>query len=309
MNDNSTNLNSKRPLYVGDELWFYSERRRAQPLDFDHDRNVILLHGFTANGSYMETLAQDIACNGNNIFIYNYNSYRGIKRAAEILAELLTNYDAIQNGTISRKKFSFVCHSMGGLVARAFYQLTECREYVSSIVTLGTPHGGTLYNSRLVEFVIQWGENISKDMPGFHPDCQSARELVGSDNESSVPLLEKMKRDGHQLCEIPMLSISAGKRWLEVGDSYFVNFFANRALQKAFNNMPNDGLVPESSSNLKSALGFHSHKVDHVSDYREYDDLNHTYMIYNQSLSLKIARWLKEKHEIYATEVTQTITL
>lgn len=286
----------KKTIRAGDEIWFFSSKdsvhRRAKAEDFKHNRNVILIHGFTANGHYMNSLAEALENHGCNTFMFNYHSYRGIKQAADSLGGLLNDINKLEDKVITKNKVALVAHSMGGLVSRALFQLTPYSDFVSSMVTLGTPHCGTLYNSKLLEFIIGWGQKISTTMPGFTTSCKSAKELTKTDSENGVPLLDKMAKSSQLLDSIPTLSISAGKPWLEVG-YFFSNFIANSALQKEFKGFKNDGLVTESSSNLKYSMNLTGNNSSHLSDYDEYSELNHTYIIQNYRLSLRIANWLK----------------
>jgi esterase/lipase len=286
-----------QPLRVGDAVWKYIDKntppRVAKAIDFDHKSNVILVHGFTANGGYMETLAEALSNHDFNVFIFNYHSYRGIKVAADSLHNCLSDLNKLGNDLISNNGFSLVSHSMGGLVSRALYQFTSSRENVKSIVTMGTPHSGTLFDSDVVDSLIKWGQEISSKMPGFTPDCQSALELTKSDNTLENALLDEMYSSASCLEAIPTLSISAGKKWLEVGNR-FKSWLANKALQKIFKGEENDGLVTESSSNLKKATKLTSENTRHINDYLEYPDLNHTYIIHNYQLSLRVVNWLKD---------------
>jgi predicted alpha/beta-fold hydrolase len=84
-----------RHLSIGDELIRSSTRKRALGVDFDHRKNVIFVHGFTSHGSYMGDLIQYFDDSGFRSFAFNYNSYRGIRNAAQTLFELLDDLDML----------------------------------------------------------------------------------------------------------------------------------------------------------------------------------------------------------------------
>ena len=122
----STNISwEARALHFGDELFKNSTWTRATDFDFDHAENVILIHGFTAHGLYMKSLASTFDAYGFNSFVFNYDSYRGIESAAKSLNALLFEINnlskirTLSEGVLAQRKCSLVCHSMGGLVARA----------------------------------------------------------------------------------------------------------------------------------------------------------------------------------------------
>tara|TARA_R110001599_G_scaffold41935_1_gene126466 strand:+ start:3295 stop:4176 length:882 start_codon:yes stop_codon:yes gene_type:complete len=282
---------------VGDELLFYnvenSRVRRANANDFNDKNNVILIHGFTAHGEYMHSIAETLANHGFQTFIFNYHSYRGIKTAAENLQTLLGNLSDLRKDKIPEKATSLVAHSMGGLVARAMCQLTPGKRYISKIVTLGTPHSGTLYNAELLGHMIHWGESISSKMKGFTPSSQSAKELTKKDNDGNGCLIDLLHESSKNLIDIQIFSVSGGKNWLEFGN-FFKSFFANRKIQGWFGDKPNDGLVLEESSDVSNAVSTSNNNLHHYNNYTEFSDINHSYMIFNQQILLKVASWLKE---------------
>jgi pimeloyl-ACP methyl ester carboxylesterase len=269
-------------LNKGDEIIHYSDKmEQAAAKDFDSNNNVIIIHGFTASSIYLETLAKSLANNGFNVFLFNYNSYRGIENAAQSLLGLLKLFDQITNGNLSNNKLTLVCHSMGGLVSRAFIQLMDGAKYCKGIVTLGTPHNGTLHNSEVLEIFLKWGEYVSGVMPYFTPDCVSALELIGKDENK---LIRKLNEDLEGLDGIDFLTISGGKPYLHFGHKAW-DLMINKAIQNVLETNENDGLVTESSSKLEQ-------KFEHFNEYSDFKDINHSYLIENQFVSLKIAAWI-----------------
>ncbi|WP_213779929.1 alpha/beta fold hydrolase [Caballeronia sp. dw_276] len=298
-----------RHLRVGDELIKFSTGLRAKGADFDHADNVIFVHGFTAHGSYLNGLAEYFDDNGFNSFIFNYNSYRGIEKAAETLHSLIAGINNLSKsemcaeGILGRKKFSFVCHSMGGLVARAFTYRNGACQYINRVVTLGTPHSGTLGNSEILDYFLRWSEFVTEAVPGMTAKaCLSAQELTSKD--PAPMLLDRLQLENPAACEIPVLTISGGKQWLEFGNNRLFNSAWNSKIQRLLSPGQNDGLVSETSSSLQ-AVGF-MHCLpnnQHYCDYPEFSQINHSNLINNQDLSIKMMGWLKQGADALGTQI------
>lgn len=288
-----------RHLYQGGELVKFSTGARATCQDFDHEANVILIHGFTAHGKYLAKLARDLDVHGFNSFLFNYNSYSGIDNASKTLHALVLKLDALSKvdnhpqGTIEQRKFSLVCHSMGGLVARAFtYQRGACG-YIKKIVTLGTPHSGTLGNSFILRVMLKWGEFVTEAVPGFTlKSCSSAQEASGSD----VPpiLLDRLMRINVDARGVSVLSMSGGCQSLEFGKNILLNSILNFGVQRILKPGNNDGLISEKSSSLSSQVYMSCLPMrQHFNGYPEYPRINHSNLVENQDLGLEIILWLK----------------
>ncbi len=277
-------------LLKGDQLLNFKSGKNASFKDFNHGRNVIIIHGFTSSAEYLTQLSSDISDNNYNVFQFNYNSYRGIGKAASSLLEILDELDDISKGAIQQMRVSLICHSMGGLVGRALVQLCNGKKYVNALVTLGSPHDGTLKSSELVDVLIRWGEYVSTVMPHFTPDCDSAKELTGKDQLS---IINAMNNDTSKLLGIKVLSISGGKPNLKFKSKVF-EYIANNKIQKIFAGTKNDGLVCENSSDCTNNLTGTSCDAEHFNNYVDYDNLNHSFITNNHRISLKICSWLNK---------------
>lgn len=283
---------SKMLIKSGAELLTF-DGNTPSPSDFNSDKNVILLHGFTATSVYLKKLGSDLHQLGFNVFYFNYNSYKGIDKAAEVMSDRITNLDLIGDGCISSNPVNIVAHSMGGLVARSFCQMYSGTKFVSSIFSIGTPHNGTLNDATYVDAFVKFYESLagSGAPKGYRRDCRSLLQLTQQDKENFI---EQLNSTQSMLGSIKLASISGGKRYLEIGKIFPFNRIANRILQIHLGNEDNDGLVCESSSSWKSNNGNHSHSnYIHFNNYPEYLDLNHSYLIENQSVALKIATFIK----------------
>ncbi|WP_114635259.1 alpha/beta hydrolase [Vibrio splendidus] len=276
----------------GDELIRFDGKARAKSSDFQTDKTVILIHGFTAHGDYLESLATELIEYGYNVLIYNYYSLNGVLRAAESLAERLVLLNRNTDGDLESNKVSLICHSMGGLVGKSLYLLTEAKCFVSSLVTIGTPHQGTLTDAKVMQHLINAGEYLSGSSTSYRPDSCSAKELMGVDNYNNIGLLDSLTQKADELKELPILSISGGRRYLEVGSNQILNYAANKYIQKQLKS-ENDGLVLEDSSTPFSNLKIEPHPLSmHQNKYSDYKYVNHSHLVNSQVVGLNIVAWL-----------------
>jgi triacylglycerol lipase len=102
-------------------------------------RTVVLVHGYTANKSNLFPLAAYLRFKGHKVLFYDYRTHEGVERSAINLKNFLKKH--VKGGRID-----LVCHSMGGVVARAYLQLLGGTRRVDRCITLGSPHKGT-YNA------------------------------------------------------------------------------------------------------------------------------------------------------------------
>ncbi|MEU8438139.1 alpha/beta fold hydrolase [Streptomyces sp. NPDC029216] len=102
---------------------------------------VLLLHGFTDNRSVFVLLRRALGAGGRRrVETYNYSPFtldlrvtaRHLARRVEELCE--------RSG---QDRVDLVGHSLGGLVGRYYVQRLGGDARVRTLVTLGTPHGGT----------------------------------------------------------------------------------------------------------------------------------------------------------------------
>src|SRR4051812_15265702 len=80
---------------------------------------VVLVHGFTSHGRYMERLAKQLRGHGYVTAVFNHDSYLGIDVASADLGGILEGFMEVFEKE-GNKGFVLVAHSMGGLVARHF---------------------------------------------------------------------------------------------------------------------------------------------------------------------------------------------
>lgn len=262
---------------------------------------IVFVHGFTANGDYFRRMAKFLAGSGFSAAVFDYDSYVGIDTAGTQLAELLQPYI----GAIRDRGLVLIAHSMGGLVARYFLQNAagpELSPLIRGLCTLGTPHGGTLQDMAYWDFLVRWSESVGSLMPNLRlPMCRSAQQLVGSDADRFIPQLNNSRTA--LLAAIPVLTISGGQRFLELGKSGVFNSLSSRQLQKLLGDQPNDGLVTEFSAGLHHHVGKLHPQYEHWTGYSHWGQTNHTQLVNNQQVAQYVLDWCRR-----LTVVSQPVT-
>ncbi|MGW6206757.1 esterase/lipase family protein [Streptomyces sp. NPDC055089] len=102
---------------------------------------VVLLHGFIDNRSVFVLLRRSLARHGwHHLESLNYSPLTcDIRTAAELLGRHIEEICA----RTGHREVDIVGHSLGGLIARYYVQRLGGDRRVRTLVTLGTPHGGT----------------------------------------------------------------------------------------------------------------------------------------------------------------------
>ncbi|WP_327353984.1 esterase/lipase family protein [Streptomyces sp. NBC_01304] len=104
-------------------------------------RPVVLLHGFIDNRSVFVLLRRSLIKDGRrHVVSLNYSPLTCDIRAA---ARLLAGHVEEVCARTGHHEVDVVGHSLGGLIARYYVQRLGGDVRVRTLVTLGTPHGGT----------------------------------------------------------------------------------------------------------------------------------------------------------------------
>ncbi|MFJ3928275.1 esterase/lipase family protein [Streptomyces sp. NPDC090022] len=117
-------------------------QERIRPLAQGQTRPpVLLLHGFSDNRSVFVLLRRALGADGlRRVEAYNYSPFtRDLRSTARLLA---ARVEELCERT-GQERVDVVGHSLGGLVCRYYVQRLGGDARVRTLVTLGTPHGGT----------------------------------------------------------------------------------------------------------------------------------------------------------------------
>jgi pimeloyl-ACP methyl ester carboxylesterase len=255
---------------------------------------IVLIHGFTASGQYLERFARFFQGHGATPAIFQYDSYTGIDEACR---KLLSRLAAVAQ-PISEVGLVLLGHSMGGLVARlAAVELTApLRASLRAIVTIGTPNQGTL-SHELVGHMLDWAETVSDPHPFARAAaCRSSLQLTRTDPEQLIDTLRAREAAERRA---PMLSVSGGLAYLETTRRKGArDRMQNVLIQRLLKETPNDGLVAESSADLRRLFP-EVGDVHHINDYDDYSTTNHTYLIRNQEVATRVLHWLRAQDVLH----------
>ncbi|WP_030562274.1 esterase/lipase family protein [Streptomyces aureocirculatus] len=136
---------------------------------------VLLLHGFIDNRSVFVLLRRNLAQHGRqHLESLNYSPLTcDIRRAAELLGR---HVEEICERT-GHSRVDIVGHSLGGLIARYYAQRLGGDARVRTLVTLGTPHGGTravpLADAHPIVRQMRPGSDVVRELCEPAPDCRT----------------------------------------------------------------------------------------------------------------------------------------
>ncbi|WP_346774401.1 alpha/beta fold hydrolase, partial [Pseudoalteromonas sp. Z9A6] len=97
-------------------------------------KHVIVLHGLYMSGFVMRPLCSRLEESGMTVLNITYNTLDPHRDT--IFAQI--------DECISNEPAALVCHSMGGLIARAYLEANSpASQNITKVITLGTPHKGS----------------------------------------------------------------------------------------------------------------------------------------------------------------------
>jgi pimeloyl-ACP methyl ester carboxylesterase len=105
-------------------------------------RPIVLVHGMADNRAIFAVLTRGLRRRGfHNVVSLNYSPATNDIRAAA--RRLHAEIEALVAQT-GHERIHLIGHSLGGLIARYYVQRLDGDQRVDTLVTLGTPHSGTL---------------------------------------------------------------------------------------------------------------------------------------------------------------------
>ena len=124
-------------------------RRRVRPLPDDGHRPLIFVHGLGGHPGNHLALRCHLGLSGRRrIYTVDLGKGTPLTEAAREVSQAVERVVAA-NGLRPDEQVDLIAHSMGGLVCRLAVASDTTRARVATIVTMGSPHRGTLM-ARLV---------------------------------------------------------------------------------------------------------------------------------------------------------------
>lgn len=162
-------------------------------------RGVVFLHGFVCNRGFWNAWLAQLRRSGHAFAALNLEPVFGS------IEEYVPLIDAaVQRVTAATGMPPvLICHSMGGLAARAWLRAARADDRVHHVITIGTPHHGTwlrgvgaVANGRQMALSSEWIKQLARDEPPqrsqlftcYYSNCDnivlptSAATLPGADN-------------------------------------------------------------------------------------------------------------------------------
>ncbi|MFB8382957.1 esterase/lipase family protein [Streptomyces rubiginosohelvolus] len=135
---------------------------------------VVLLHGFIDNRSAFLVLRRTLTRHGRRLASLNYSPLtRDVRTAAELLGRHVEEICA----RTGHDRVDIVGHSLGGLIARYYVQRLGGDRRVRTLVTLGTPHGGTAVapgaGVHPIVRQMRGGSSVIEELRGPAPGCRT----------------------------------------------------------------------------------------------------------------------------------------
>lgn len=151
---------------------------------------IVLLHGMIDNRSIFTRLHKHLIKNGfSKVSTLNYSPFTtDLRNAARVLADHVA---AVVEET-GCERIHIVGHSLGGLIARYYVQKMGGDRHVDTLVTLGTPHQGTLAAHAWVGSLVKQlrpGSDLLAELESQEPDvpaCQTNFVCYWSDLDHLV---------------------------------------------------------------------------------------------------------------------------
>lgn len=131
-------------------------------------RGVVFIHGFFCNRGLWTPWLRQLQANGRAFVAVNLEPVFGS------IDDYAPQIDAAVRQVTQATGLPplLVCHSMGGLAARAWLKIYRSEDRIYHVVTIGTPHGGTWlarfghgHNGRQMRLRSDWQVQLDENMP------------------------------------------------------------------------------------------------------------------------------------------------
>ena len=148
---------------------------------------ILLVHGMVDNRSIFTLLRRGLRRRGfGRVIALNYSPLTGDVRDVAAQLGALVEQVCAETGY---ERIHVVGHSMGGMVSRYYVQRLGGDARVHTLVTLGTPHGGTfparLFPHPLVR-QLRPGSDVVAELTEPAPDCRTRFVAIWSDLDQMV---------------------------------------------------------------------------------------------------------------------------
>lgn len=134
------------------------------PLD-PHRPMVVLVHGLDSDRAMWSSLTALLNGAGYQVAYFAYPSDGPIQESADFLAKEMTSAERTHPGL----RFDVICHSMGGLVGRAYVEGPSYAGGVDHLILCGTPNAGSGWARFRFALELQEHYHLWCHEPGWSP--------------------------------------------------------------------------------------------------------------------------------------------
>jgi triacylglycerol lipase len=143
---------------------------------------VVLVHGMVDNRSIFAVMRRSLRRRGfAQVCSWNYSPL--VREVESAAAALGAHLERVCRET-GHDRVHVVGHSLGGLVARYYVQRLGGDHRIDSLVTLGTPHAGTMWAHVLPTPLVRQlrpGSPLIRELAEPAPDCRTQLTAIYSD--------------------------------------------------------------------------------------------------------------------------------
>jgi pimeloyl-ACP methyl ester carboxylesterase len=148
---------------------------------------VVLVHGLIDNRSVFSVMTRSLRRRGfSHVFTWNYSPL--LSDVARGASDLAGHIERICEQT-GHEQVHVVGHSLGGLIARHLVQRQGGDRRVDTLVTLGTPHEGSLWAHVLPTSLVRQlrpGSPVLRELAEPAPGCRTRVTAIYSDLDQMV---------------------------------------------------------------------------------------------------------------------------
>lgn len=273
----------------GARILTFPDGNPAVPKDFLHEnkRTALLIHGWAASADNLDSLASFLHRSGEvSCLVAEYESSLGAEYAANAIYELVKiAADGLgRDPTENNFCISLVGHSFGGVVGSFLLKELDFGEMFDRLITLGTPHGGVMNDNELIAAMYRVVQVASRRLGLMSSlGCQTVNELIERDKEKVLSALRSKPYPDVHAC-----SVSAGREYLTLYDDRRLNEMINTAIQRVLRESPNDGIVVESSADVRANSDAENSDVAHINDYSDFSHVCHSEIINSQIVAANV---------------------
>lgn len=211
------------------------EIRFEKPTAASESEILLMVHGWIGDPTvwryFLPKLEKEYDLNYSEIWTFGYDSGKSIDHNGRIL-------DSLLRINLYGAKIDVLAHSMGGLVSRAMIENYQGSEYVSKLVTLGTPHEGSPLAASQYILAHLAGITDPEDVSIFNNYSKGMRDL---DNSSKFIL--ELRTHSAPIPYFCIASICGSMAYLPSTAGGLLNISSSSILPG-----PDDGLVTISSA-------------------------------------------------------------